>query len=295
MFRKPTPLSAEGRAVVITGASTGLGRAGALELERRGFRVFAGVRRAEDGEKLLADSAHGRLEPVLIDVTDAERVRATAGEIAGRLDPGGLWALVNNAGISIPGPLECVTADQLRLQLETNVVGQLTTIQAFLPLLRRTRGRIVNVTSGLGRIALPYLGAYAAAQFAKEGLSDALRRELAPFGVAVCVVQPGAIMTPIWGKLAQVGQDSMAATNPVADLYRETFLRFLAMNEAGAQQSPTTPEDYARVVAEALTTPRPKTRYCVGADMRRASLLSRLLPDTALDKQFAPIVARDAA
>jgi NAD(P)-dependent dehydrogenase (short-subunit alcohol dehydrogenase family) len=290
-LRKPVPLSTEGRAVLITGASTGLGRAGALHLERVGYRVFAGVRRAEDGEKLLADSAYGRLEPVLLDVTDADGVRATADTIAGTLGPGGLWALVNNAGISIPGPLECVTAEQLRLQLETNVVGQLTTIQAFLPLLRRTRGRIVNVTSGLGRIALPYLGAYAAAQFAKEGLSDALRRELAPFGVTVCVVQPGAIMTPIWEKLAMVGQRGIADAGPVADLYRDTFLRFLAMNEAGAKQSRTTPEDFARVVAEALTAPRPRTRYTVGADMRLASVLARVLPDTALDKRFAPIVA----
>ncbi|MCP9986704.1 MULTISPECIES: SDR family oxidoreductase [Streptomyces] len=280
-----------GRAVLVTGASSGLGRATALHLERLGFRVFAGVRRDADGEDLAAEAAHGRVDPVRIDVTDAESVRAAAERVAGLLDGGGaLWGLVNNAGVCVSAPLECVPADRLRWQLETNVVGQLAVTQAFLPQLRRSRGRIVNVTSGLGTVALPYLGAYAAAQYAKEALSDVLRRELAGFGVSVSVVQPGAIRTPIWGKVGEVAREALRhADGEVAALYRARFERFLAANEQGAQESPTTPEDMARAVARALTGARPRTRYRVGADVRRLAVLARLLPDPLLDRYLRPL------
>jgi NAD(P)-dependent dehydrogenase (short-subunit alcohol dehydrogenase family) len=281
LFKKP--ISPDGRSVVLTGASSGLGWAGALELERVGFRVFAGVRKAEDGEKLVAQSEYGRVRPLIMDVTKPDQVAKAVGEVGDTL-----WALVNNAGISIPGPLECLPPEQLQLQLDTNVVGPLTVIQAFLPLLRQSRGRIVNVTSGLGRIALPYLGAYSAAQFAKEGMSDALRRELKPFGVSVSVVQPGAIVTPIWEKLTQLGQDVLAKGRPgTTDIYRDSFLRTLAMNEQAAKDSKTLPSHFAEVVVRALTDARPKTRYHVGSDMAAAAVLARILPDSVLDKRFA--------
>lgn len=285
--RQPDP---QGRAVLVTGASTGLGQAAALHLARLGFQVFAGVRKIADGERLVAESA-GRLRAVTLDITDTGQIRQAVTEVAELLGPGGsLWGLVNNAGISIPGPLECVPPHQVRLQYDTNVVGSLEVTQAFLPMLRRSRGRIVNVTSGLGRVALPFLGAYAAAQFAKEGLSDALRRELKPFGVAVTVVQPGSIATPIWAKLSESGHDTMAATVPdVAALYRASFLRFLTLNERQARRSKTSVDDFATVVARVLTTARPRTRYTVGPDVRLGALASRLLPDAALDRYLAPL------
>lgn len=296
MARKTVP--PDGKAVLITGTSSGLGRAAALHLERLGFHVFAGVRTAADGDRLAAASTAGRIRPVTIDVTSADLIADAAAAVRAQLaglgspDMGGpaLWGLVNNAGICVSGPLECVSPEQLRHQFETNVVGQLSVIQAFLPLLRASRGRIVNVTSGLGRIALPYLGAYASAQFAKEGLSDTLRRELTPFGVSVSVVQPGMIMTPIWDKLARAGQDTIDTAGDAAGLYRGSFLRFLQLNEQQAQVSRTRPEDFASVVATALTTARPKTRYCVGSDMRMASVIARLLPDSLIDKRLAPLV-----
>jgi NAD(P)-dependent dehydrogenase (short-subunit alcohol dehydrogenase family) len=180
---------------------------------------------------------------------------------------------------------------QLRRQLETNLVGHHAVTQAFLPLSRKARGRIVNVSSGLGRVASPYLGAYAASQFAKEGLSDALRRELRPFGVAVSVVQPGAIRTPIWGKVSEVGHETLGgAPEDVADLYRESFLRFLENNDRRARASATRPESFANAVAHALTARRPKTRYRVGRDSRLTSVLARILPDAILDAAFAAIV-----
>jgi NAD(P)-dependent dehydrogenase (short-subunit alcohol dehydrogenase family) len=271
---------------VLTGASSGLGWAGVFELERVGFKVFAGVRKAEDGEKLVAQSQYGRVHPIILDVTKPEQISKAVDEVGDSL-----WALVNNAGISIPGPLECLAPERLRLQLDTNLVGPLAVIQAFLPLLRQSRGRIVNVTSGLGRIAVPYMGAYAAAQFAKEGMSDALRRELKPFDINVSVVQPGMIVTPIWEKLTQFGQDILASARPeTTSLYRDSFLNSLAMNEKSAKESKTQPVDFAHAVVRALTDARPKTRYHVGSDMVAAAIIARVLPDRVLDKRFAPLV-----
>jgi NAD(P)-dependent dehydrogenase (short-subunit alcohol dehydrogenase family) len=213
-------------------------------------------------------------------------------QVSDKVGERGLWGLVNNAGICISAPLECVSNDLLRKQLEVNLVGQLAVTRAMLPLMRRAKAaRLVNVTSGLGTVAIPYLGPYSAAQFAKEGMSDALRRELAPMNIAVSVVSPGAIWTPIWGKIAEEGNRAIAAApDDVADLYRETYLRFLQANEQGARNSPTTPADVAAAVHSALTAAKPKTRYRVGSDVRRGSLLARLLPDTVIDKMFRQIV-----
>ncbi|MFJ2509973.1 SDR family oxidoreductase [Streptomyces griseoviridis] len=286
----PTPPA--GRAVVITGASSGLGEACALQLSRVGFHVFAGVRRAEDGERLRT-AATGRLTPVLLDVTDEKAVRAAVDEVTESVGAAGLRGLVNNAGIAVTAPLECVPGDLVRRQLDTNVTGQLLVIQGFLPLLRTGAGRIVNVTSGLGNVALPYLGAYAAAQFAKEALSDALRRELAPQKVPVTVVQPGAVLTPLWSKMSEAGDRALeSAPEQVRELYRHTFPRFMATNETAALTSRTTPDDVARVIFRALVTERPRTRYAVGRDARGSRVLARLLPDRALDRLLGGIVTR---
>ncbi|MER5216260.1 SDR family oxidoreductase [Streptomyces sp. NPDC002838] len=286
-------LAPDGRAVLVTGASTGLGRACAIHLEQAGFRVFAGVRKESDGEELAARSAHGRIDPLRIDVTDGPSIREAAAHVSGRLGADRpLWALVNNAGVCVSAPLECVSPERLRWQLDTNVVGQLAVTQAFLPELRRSRGRIVNVTSGLGTVAIPFLGAYASAQFAKEAMSDVLRRELRDFGVAVSVVQPGAIMTPIWQKVSDVAQEALrSADGDVAALYRARFERFLAHNGQQAAESRTTAQDMAKAVHRALTEARPRTRYRVGADVRRLSLLARLLPDPLLDRYLRPVTA----
>ena len=174
------PLSPQGRHVLITGASSGLGRETALHLAEQGFQVIAGVRRQEDGERLANACPSGRISTLLIDVTDEESIDRAAAQVAEKVGDTGLWGLVNNAGICISAPLECVSSDLLRRQLEVNLIGQLAVTRAILPLLRRGgAARLVNVTSGLGSVAIPYLGAYSAAQFAKEGVSDALRRERA--------------------------------------------------------------------------------------------------------------------
>ncbi|MEY2242679.1 SDR family NAD(P)-dependent oxidoreductase [Streptomyces sp. BF23-18] len=272
--------------MLITGASSGLGEACALHMSRVGFHTLAGVRRPEDGERLRG-AAVGRLTPVIVDVTDEKSVQAAVHEVTGLVGGSGLWGLVNNAGIAVTAPLECVPMEQMRRQLDINVIGQVRMIQGFLPLLRAGAGRIVNVSSGLGNVALPYLGAYAASQFAKEALSDALRRELAPQRVPVVVVQPGAVLTPLWSKMSDTGNRALeGAPEPVQELYRRSFLGFMEANETSARSSRTTVDDVARVIFRALVAERPRTRYTIGRDATGSRVLSRLLPDRTLDRIF---------
>jgi NAD(P)-dependent dehydrogenase (short-subunit alcohol dehydrogenase family) len=180
----------------------------------------------------------------------------------------------------------------VRAQLETNVVGALAVLQRFLPLLRTSGGRVINVSSGIGNVAPPYLGVYAAAQFAKEGLSDALRRELRPLGVRVSVIQPGAINTPLWGKMRESATEIFAAAPAeVAEVYRVRYAAFLDGNEARAHASKTTTADYADAVAVALAAKRPRIRYRVGADSCLSAVARRLVPDRVTDTVVAVGIA----
>lgn len=278
-------------AVLVTGASSGLGAATAAGLAAAGFTVYAGVRSADSAARITRETPE--IRPVTLDVTSAESVRAAAAVIRAGTGTAGLHGLVNNAGICVSAPLECVPIDELRAELEVNLVGTVAVTQAMLPLLRLRGagapaggpvGRIVNISSGIGRVAAPFLGAYAASQFAKEGMSDALRRELDPLGVTVSVVEPGAIMTPIWSKIATTADRVVAGTDDdVNERYRRRFDLFLEMNEKRARTSRTRPEAVARVVTHAMTARRPRTRYRVGPDAWAASVAARLLPDRVLD------------
>jgi NAD(P)-dependent dehydrogenase (short-subunit alcohol dehydrogenase family) len=267
-------------AVVITGASTGIGHASALHLSSLGFQVFAGVRRDEDAERLRA-AGNGSIEPLHIDVTDqrsidaaAESVRAaTGGSIAG---------LVNNAGIAVPGPLEYLPMDAFRRQIEVNLTGQVAVTQAFLPMLRASRGRIVNIGSIGGRVALPLLGPYAASKHAMEGLTDSLRRELKPAGIQVSIVRPGPIATEIWERGNSTADELLERMPGVETHYGPAIAasRAWASERAGEAVPPSV---VAGVVADALTADKPRTRYLVGP---RAKLLVRLrevLPDRWFD------------
>jgi NAD(P)-dependent dehydrogenase (short-subunit alcohol dehydrogenase family) len=283
--RSLTVTPARSKSVVVTGASSGLGRVAALYLAELGYRVFAGVRTESSAHDITrVPPLTGELIPVMLDVTDAASI-AQAGELVEhRCGDTGLWAVVNNAGISISAPLECVPMDLMRIQLETNVVGAIAVSQRFLPLLRASSGRIVNVSSGIANAALPYLGAYAAAQFAKEGLSDALRRELRPLGVSVSVIQPGAVFTPIWAKMRRSADEILAAAPiEVVEAYRERFIEFLSTSEGLARVSKTTTADYADAVAAALAAKRPRIRYRVGVDSWGSALARRVVPDRMMD------------
>ena len=186
------------KSVVITGASTGIGRACTLYLDELGWRVFAGVRKAVDGDA-LRDLASDRLVPLILDVADEAGVARAADEVAAVVGDDGLHGLVNNAGIAVGGPLEFVPLEDVRRQFEVNVFGLLRTTQAMLSMIRAARGRVVNVSSQGGKVAAPYFGPYCASKFAVEAMSDSLRRELKPWGLHVSVVEPGAIDTAIWG------------------------------------------------------------------------------------------------
>lgn len=268
--------------VLISGASTGIGRACALDLAARGIRVYAGVRRPEDGDDLLATGG-ARIVPVLLDVTDGATVAAAVEAIAAANGERALSALVNNAGIVVAGPLEFLPPEALRRSFEANVVGLLTLTQACLPLLRAGRGRIVNMSSISGRFASPLLGPYAASKFAVEALSDALRRELAPWGIAVALVEPGKVATPIWQKSAAAAQALLDGLPAQAHAYYGADIERSKDRAQRAARTGIPAETVAAVVHTALTAPRPRTRYLVGRDARIGALMARWLPDGLLD------------
>jgi NAD(P)-dependent dehydrogenase (short-subunit alcohol dehydrogenase family) len=271
------------RSVLVTGASTGIGREAALRLERGGWRVFAGVRRAQDGEALRRDASE-RLEPVILDVTDPATIAAAAKQVEGVVGAYGLDGLVNNAGVVAGGPLEFVELDELRRGLEVNTLGPVAVTQALLPLLRRARGRIVNVGSLSGYFASPFVGPYCASKFALEALSDALRRELRPWGIAVSLVEPGNVATPIWGKgREQIDDASARLPEEARALYGESVEKMREYVQQGEKRA--IPADrVARAIERALTARRPRTRYRVGPDAHAVWWLTRLLPDRALDR-----------
>lgn len=265
------------RSVVVTGASSGIGQACAVRLAGQGWHVLAGVRTPEDAARLEAVGA----TPLLLDVTDAEHVTAAAEAVGGELH-----GLVDNAGVAIAAPLELVPIDELRRQLEINVVGQIAVLQAVLPALRAARGRVVLMGSIAGRSALPFLGPYAASKFALEAIADSLRVELRPWGIGVSIVEPGSIRTPIWTKGAARAAELRAAfPQGGEELYGAAVERFRAVaakrGAAGAG-----PDAVARAVEHALTAERPKPRYLVGRDAKIRARIQRL-PTRLRDRVIA--------
>jgi len=260
------------RSVLITGASSGIGAACARRLAARGWQVYAGVRTP-------GDAPDGTTE-VILDVTDPPSLSFD------RLD-----GLLNNAGIGVAAPLEDLPPEELRRQLEVNVVGQVAVTQAFLEPLRRARGRIVNVGSIAGRSSLPFLGAYAASKHALEALTDALRIELAPFGIGVAIVEPGSIATPIWRKGAETFQRLAADLPPEAtSLYGQRMAAFReAATAAGRRGEPA--DTVAKVVEHALTATRPRTRYLVGRDARLRAAFEHL-PDRVRDRVYERVLLK---
>lgn len=270
------------KAILVTGASTGIGECCALDLARMGFDVYAGVRRVEDGNALRS-RAQGRLEPVILDVTQQETIDAAREHIAAATGDRGMVGVVNNAGIVVAGPLEFVGLDDLRRQLEVNVVGQVAVTQAFLPLLRKSRGRVVNIGSIGGKMAVPFTGCYAISKFAMEAFSDALRMELKPWGLHVALVEPGAVKTPIWSKSKETG-DAMRAEMPakVDELYGPQLDQLIKISGVMEKRG-VEPGAVSEAVIHALTSPTPKTRYVVGREAKAQAIISRLLPDRMKD------------
>lgn len=274
------------KSIVVTGTSTGIGLATARFLVEQGYRVFGSVRKEEDGARLNAELGEA-FTALRFDVTDTATVGRAVADVEEQLGGETLFGLVNNAGISIPGPLAHLPLEDFRRQMEVNLVGVLGVTQAFLPLLgtqsRRQGkpGRIVNISSVGGKMAGPFIGAYHASKFGLEGLSESLRRELMLYGIDVIVVGPGAIATPIWDKAedADIHRFENTDYGPALTRFREYALRI------GRQGLP--PERVARVIWKALTARRPRVRYAVVAPALTNALLPALLPKRTLDKLIA--------
>jgi NAD(P)-dependent dehydrogenase (short-subunit alcohol dehydrogenase family) len=271
------------RTVVITGASTGIGRASALALDRKGFRVFAGVRKEVDGDA-LRHAASENLTPVYIDVTEQESIAAMVALVADEVGHAGLAGLVNNAGTTLPGPVEYLEMDAFRRQLEVNLVGPLAVMKALLPLLVLGRGRVVNVTSAGGKVGVPMMAPYVAAKHGLEGLSDVLRLELDQLGVGVSVIEPGFVATAMSGKLER---DVAEAVDSLPEAGRSRYggqLAAMADTISTHAARGSKPDVVADDVVRALTSKKPRTRYPSGAGAKRMLFLRRVLSDRAFDR-----------
>ncbi|WP_199442461.1 SDR family NAD(P)-dependent oxidoreductase [Umezawaea beigongshangensis] len=264
--------------IVVTGASTGLGASTARELARRGFHVLAGVRRDSDADAVRSTG----VEPVILDITRPEQVEALAARVAD--DPRELHALVNNAGIQVNGPVEALPMSQWRWVFEVNLFGHVAVTRALLPALLRSRGRVINISSIGGRVAMATYGAYAGAKFALEAVSDSLRREVAPLGVQVVVVEPGGVRTEMATRGIATANELAALMTPEQDERYGDLVRATNALMASGTASGLTADAAALVVAKAATTRRPRTRYTVGRDAALIIRLARMLSDRTLDR-----------
>ena len=272
--------------VVITGTSTGIGAASALLLAEKGFRVFAGVRSDADGDA-LAGRASGELTPIPIDITDETSIAVAVNTVESAVGERGLFALVNNAGIVKPGPLEHQPMADFRRQLEVNLIGQVAVTQAFLPLIRRGKGRIVNVGSIGGRVVLPLHGAYSASKFGMEAVSDALRLELRQWHIPVSHIDPGATETAIFGKtLAEIDAVKKRLGEQGDTEYDAQLASIRKLVEKTAAHAAPV-EDLSKTVAKALMAEKPKSRYHAGSGAEAAIALARIASDGMRDRAVA--------
>ena len=265
------------KSVVVTGSSTGIGRAAVAELVAEGFHVWATVRKQADADSLTAD--HGeKVTPLLVDLLDHDSVRAAGARVVAA---GPLHGLVNNAGVALPAPLEYMPIEVFERQLDVNLVGQLLVTQVMLPaLLQDGDARITFIGSVAGRIAPPILGAYAASKHGVVGLAGSLRAELAPYGVKVCLVEPGVIATPIWQRGASAGDEVMDAMP--SDTIRYAAQVAAARASAANGSRGADPRVVGRIVLATMTRRNPRPRQTVGRDGKVIAVAARLLPFRAV-------------
>jgi NAD(P)-dependent dehydrogenase (short-subunit alcohol dehydrogenase family) len=268
--------------VVVTGTSSGIGRATALRLARDGFHVLAGVRRPEDADGLAAAD----IEPVIVDITRGETLAALAERIAA--DPGGrpLRAVVNNAGIAVNAPVEMAPLEDWRRQLEVGVIGQVAVIQALMPALMQAGGRVVNIGSLGGRVSMPGFGPYSAAKFAMEAVNDSLRREMEPFGVKVVMITPGAVSTGLSAAGIATATRLAALMTPEQHVRHDRLFEAVVRLATGWERSGIAPDAVAAVVSRAIAARRPRTRYMAGRDAAFLARVVRFLPDRLLDRML---------
>jgi NAD(P)-dependent dehydrogenase (short-subunit alcohol dehydrogenase family) len=267
--------------ILISGASTGIGKACAIHLARTGHSVWAGVRTQKNFDHVNKMNLKG-LRPDFLEVTDDASVKDANSLIT--KTAGTLNALINNAGVAVGGPVEAVSMDEWQRQFDTNFFGVIRLTQACLPLLRECKGRIVNMSSISGRMAFPFLGPYAASKFALEAMSDSLRRELLPYGVHVAIVEPGAIATPIWEKSKIEGLSTAAGySKAITELYGASLQKLLKrVDDIAKNAAPVSV--VTRAVEHALFSRTPRTRYPVGKGVKTTALLANVIPDQWMDR-----------
>jgi NAD(P)-dependent dehydrogenase (short-subunit alcohol dehydrogenase family) len=268
---------------VITGASTGIGAATARELARRGFHVLAGIRRDRDADAIRAPG----IEPVMLDITNPDHIEALVTRL--NQDPQGraVRALVNNAAIQANVPVEAFAIDEWRRMFEVNLFGHIAVTQALLPALICSKGRVVNISSVGGRIAMATYGPYAGTKFALEAVSDSLRRELAPFGVQVVVVEPGAVRTEMLGRAIATARELLSAMTPEQSERYSGLVQAVNAQAVSSTRSGLPADAAAQLIVKAVTARKPRTRYTVGRDAALLTRLARIMPDRVLDFLFA--------
>ncbi len=264
------------KSVFISGAASGIGRQCTMSLVDAGFRVIAGVRNKQAGEK-LAQMAPGQVKPIVLDITKSKDIESATRVVSAE----NLYGIVNNAGIAVLGPLEFIPLEKIRQQFEVNLFGHIAVTQAFLPFLRNSgKGRIINISSISGFVAFPFFGPYASSKFALEAFSEALRRELKPWNIQVALIRPGNIKTPIWHKSFLTAQSIADGFPPEAEAYYGN--RMMSGDRSGDNM--TDPSVVAKAVLHALTASRPRSSYLVGRDARKHAFFKRLLPDWLFDR-----------
>jgi NAD(P)-dependent dehydrogenase (short-subunit alcohol dehydrogenase family) len=266
--------------VVVTGASTGIGAATARELTQRGFHVLAGVRRDSDADALRAEG----IEPRTLDITKEADIAALAERIARDPEHRPLRALVNNAGIAVNAPVEVLPMTEWHRQFDVNLFGHIAMTQALLPALLESSGSVVNITSVGGKVAMATYGAYAGAKFALEAVSDALRRELAGFGVKVIVIEPGAVITEMAARGVATADRLAADMTPEQHQRYDRLIGAITNQARGFARDGVPAANAARVITDAITSPHPRTRYTIGRDAAIITRLARLAPDRLLDR-----------
>ena len=269
--------------VIITGASSGIGEATARELARRGFHVLAGVRRDQDADAIRGPG----IEPLIIDITNPDHVQALAHRVHG--DPQGraVRALVNNAGIGVNAPVEVFAIDEWRHLFEVNFFGHIAVTQTLLPALIRSKGRVINISSVGGKIAMATYGPYAGTKFALEAVSDSLRREIAPFGVHVVVIEPGAVRTKIADRAITTAHEVASNMTPDQSQRYGGLVQAITAQATSFTESGLSGDAAAMVIAKAVTARKPRTRYTIGRTTALMTLFARILPDRMLDRFLA--------
>lgn len=270
------------KVVLITGASTGIGKACALALDKKGYKVFAGVRKTSDAEALKSEASEN-LRAVILDVTKEKQI-TDAVELINTEWPQGLHALINNAGIAVAGPLEFIPLEKVRQQLDVNIIGLLSVTQKALPLLRKTKGRVINIGSVSGRVAFPFIGPYNASKFALEGMTDSLRMELSLFGIKVVLVEPGPIATPIWEKSSEATRASVSELPPQALEYYSGMIRAVEKGLKNTQAAAIPVSSVVKVIVTAIEKKNPSARYLVGSRAKLQVLMKTFLTTRMFDK-----------